>query len=363
MDKLRKIKEYFPIYKRGWIVYIAAMLTATAVLTLLQYISESDRHVPLIFVLVALVVSLCTDGYFYGILTAVTGVFTANYTFTYPYSKMDFTLSGYPLTFVTMLAVSVAVCTLATRLKRQEQLRTESEKEKVRANLLRAISHDLRTPLTAISGSISAVLDGNVENEQQKRELLEDARTDAEWLYRMVENLLSITKITDDKMGGLNKQDEMLEEVLAEVALKFRKYSPDVKLSVSVPDELMFVPMDAVLIEQVLINFLNNAVAHGVNTSHIRMKAEVDDKYAVISVTDNGAGIAAGDLEHIFDGTHKFSNSSSPDKGRSLGIGLSVCKTIIEAHGGGISASNTPEGGACFSFTLPLGGHNIEYQG
>ena len=107
MDKLRKLKEYFPIYRQGWVVYIAAMLTATVVLRLLQHISESDRHVPLIFVLVALVVSLCTDGYFYGILTAVTGVFTANYTFTYPYSKMDFTLSGYPLTFVTMLAVSV----------------------------------------------------------------------------------------------------------------------------------------------------------------------------------------------------------------------------------------------------------------
>ena len=361
MEKLKKIKQYFPIYKQGWVIYLTAMLFATAVLALLQQISESDRHVPLVFVLVALVVSLCTDGYFYGILTAVTGVFTANYTFTYPYSKMDFTLSGYPMTFVTMLAVSVAVCTLATRLKRQEQLRRESEKEKMRANLLRAISHDLRTPPTSISGSISAVLDGNVETEQQKRELLEDARTDAEWLYRMVENLLSITKITDDKMGGINKQDEVLEEVLGEAALKFRKYSPDVKLAVTVPEELLFVPMDGVLIEQVLINLLNNAVLHGEHTTGIRMEAKLEKDCAVISVTDNGKGLDPGNLKYIFDGTHKFSNSSSPDKGRSLGIGLSVCKTIIEAHGGKISASNAPEGGACFSFTLPIGGDSSEY--
>lgn len=361
MDKLKKLKQYLPIYKQGWMIYIAAMLFATVTLTLMRQISESDRHVPLIFVLVALVVSLCTEGYFYGILTAVTGVFTANYTFTYPYSQMDFTLSGYPLTFVTMLAVSLAVCTLATRLKRQEHLRRESEKEKVRANLLRAISHDLRTPLTSISGSISAVLDGNVENEQQERELLEDARKDAEWLYRMVENLLSITKITDDGMQSITKRDELLEEVLGEAAQKFRKHNPDVKLSVSAPKELLFVPMDAVLIEQVLINFLNNAVLHGEKTSQICMKAQVYGKQAVISVTDDGKGIDPGDLEFIFDGTHKFSGSSSPDKSRSLGIGLSVCKTIIEAHGGEISASNAPEGGACFSFTLPLGGNNLEY--
>lgn len=330
---------------------------------LMQDVFSVPEQVTTSFAFAVFLISLLTDGYFWGLAAAGVSVILVNYAFTFPYFQINFRIPSNFISAVVMTIISVLTSALTTKVKRQEALKAETEKEKMRANLLRAISHDLRTPLTAISGSISAVLDGNVENEQQKRELLEDARTDAEWLYRMVENLLSITKITDDKMGGLNKQDEMLEEVLAEVALKFRKYSPDVKLSVSVPDELMFVPMDAVLIEQVLINFLNNAVAHGVNTSHIRMKAEVDDKYAVISVTDNGAGIAAGDLEHIFDGTHKFSNSSSPDKGRSLGIGLSVCKTIIEAHGGGISASNTPEGGACFSFTLPLGGHNIEYQG
>lgn len=361
MNKLEKIKQYFPIYKQGWIIYFAAMMFALAILSLLQQISESDRHVPLVFVLVVLVVSLATDGYFYGILASVTGVFTANYTFTYPYAKMDFTLSGYPLTFVTMLAVSVAVCTLATRLKRQEQLRLESEKEKMRANLLRAISHDLRTPLTSISGSISAVLDGNVKTEQQKRELLEDARTDAEWLYRMVENLLSITKITGEQMNCLNKREEALEELFGAVAIKFRKHSPDVKLTVTVPEELLLVPMDGVLIEQVLINLLNNAVLHGEHTTGIRMEAKLEKDYAVISVTDNGKGLDSGNLEHIFDGTHKFSNSSLPDKGRSLGIGLSVCKTIIEAHGGKISASNAPEGGACFSFTLPIGGDSSEY--
>ena len=362
MKKLRTLKKYFPVYKQGWITYISAMLLASLTLTLMQQISDSDQHVPLVFVLVALLVSLLTEGYFYGILTSVTGVFTANYTFTYPYAKMDFSLSGYPLTFITMLAVSMAVCTLATRLKRQEQLRRESEKEKMRANLLRAISHDLRTPLTAISGSISAVLEGQLSAEQG-RELLEDARKDADWLYRMVENLLSITRITDDKSYSLSKRPEALEEVLGEAVIKFKKYSGDTRISVSVPDELLFVPMDAVLIEQVLINLMNNAVMHGEYTTLISVKAEKDGDSAAISVSDNGKGIAPGDIEHIFDANSKLSSNDTADRSRSLGIGLSVCKTIIEAHGGSITASNIPEGGACFRFILPLGGDGIEYQG
>ena len=189
MKKFKKLKEYCPIYAKGWVVYIVSMLLAMLLCTLLQPFGSSDRHVPLVFILVSLVVSLLTEGYFYGVLSAFTGVITANYTFTFPYAKLDFSLSGYPLTFFTMLAVSVVVCALTTRLKLQEKLKSEAEKERMRANLLRAISHDLRTPLTGISGAISAVLDGEDLDEAQNRELLRGAKEEADWLYGMVENL------------------------------------------------------------------------------------------------------------------------------------------------------------------------------
>ena len=149
------------------------MGAASLVCIALQQVSTSDVHVPIIFVLMVLVVSLLTEGYFYGILAALTSVVAVNYAFTQPYMQIDFSPYGYPLTFMTMLAVGVAVSALMTRVQQQEKLRLETEREKLRANLLRGMSHDLRTPLTGISGSISAVLDNaDVLTEEQKRELL-----------------------------------------------------------------------------------------------------------------------------------------------------------------------------------------------
>ena len=211
------LSNYFPMSFKGWIVYVLSMLTACAMSTLMRNAPSTDVYVPLIFVLAVLITAIMTEGYFYGILASVTSVVAVNWAFTYPYMKINFSIYGYPLTFLTMLAVGCAVSTLTSRLKEQEKIKTESEREKTRANLLRAISHDLRTPLTSISGSIGVVLDddGSLTGEQ-KRELLAGAKTDAEWLCRMVENLLSITRMSDGQTGTLKIQDEMLEEVISE---------------------------------------------------------------------------------------------------------------------------------------------------
>ncbi len=361
MNKFKKLKEYLPIYVKGWIIYLGSMLFAVFLCTLLHPYGSDDRHVPLIFVLVSLLVSLLTEGYFYGVLSAFTGVITANYIFTFPYIELDFSLSGYPLTFFTMLAVSVVVCALTTRLKQQEKLKSEAEKERMRANLLRAISHDLRSPLTGISGAISAVLEGNCSNDEQAKDLLQGAKEDADWLYSMVENLLSITRIVNDRVNGITKREEMLEEIFSDAVVKFRRYHPEVALSVSVPDELMFVPMDGVLIQQVITNILDNAVLHGETTDKIWIKARTDGEFLRISIADNGKGIPKDALEHLFDSNYKFSKETRIDKSRSLGIGLSVCKTIVESHGGKIGAYNTETGGACFEFTLPLEDNGNEY--
>ena len=358
---LQKLKTYAPLSLRGWLVYLVSMMIASLVCIMLQHVSASDVHVPIIFVLVVLVVSLLTEGYFYGILAALTSVVAVNYAFTSPYMQIDFTPYGYPLTFMTMLAVGIAVSTLMTRVQKQEKLKLETEREKFRANLLRGMSHDLRTPLTGISGSISAVLDsGDRLSPEQKRELLEGARDDADWLCRMVENLLSITRIGDQSVASLHTQEEALEEVIGAAVLSFRKRNPSVAVDVSVPDSLLMVPIDPVLIQQVLQNLMDNAVIHGRTTDHIRVEASAAGGMAVVSVLDNGDGIPNSYLDHLFDGSIALSGPQSSDRTRSLGIGLSVCRAIIQAHGGTISARNNPEGGACFSFTLPLGGQYDE---
>lgn len=358
INKLKpRLKEWFPLSLRGWLVLGGALSAAALICGLLMIGTTSDVHVPMIFVLAVLVVSLLTDGYFYGLLAAGLSVVGVNYAFTFPYLKLDFSIYGYPLTFMTMLTVGLATSTLASRLKEQERLRAESEREKVRANLLRAVSHDLRTPLTAISGSITTVLEGgSTLSESEQRELLTDAKNDAEWLCRMVENLLSVTRVGSNGPRGIVKTDELLEEVIGEAVHSFRKKHSDIGLSVSAPEEMLMIPMDAMLIEQVLINLMENAAAHGKSTTHIHVTATLSNRTVEIRVRDNGQGIAPQLLPHLFDGNLPLAVHNADSRG-SMGIGLNVCRTIVEAHGGEIRAQNA-DPGAEFCFTLPLGEEN-----
>lgn len=313
-----------------------------------------DVQITPIFILAILIVSRFTDGYFYGIFAALISLFGVNYAFTIPYFALNFTMSGYPLTFAVMLCVSIMVSALTTRMKKQERIKAEIENEKNRANLLRAISHDIRTPLTSIIGSSSAFLDnGEKLSEASKKELVADIRDEASWLVRVVENVLSVTKINGSSAKIL-KEDEVVEEIIGEAARKYKKQFSSPPLETSVPDTMLFVPMDATLIEQVIFNLLENAVIHGKNATKISLSVKKHSKEAVFSVTDNGVGIEKSLLPHLFDGTFVHDKENSSDTKRNMGIGLSVCKTIIAAHGGTIRASNRKSGGARFEFSLPL---------
>ena len=348
-------KEYFPMSMRGWSIFIVVMGLASLTCLALKTIASTDTHVPLVFVLAVLVTALMTEGYFYGFMASVLSVFAVNWAFTFPYMKLDFTIYGYPLTFLTMLAVGFAVSTLATRVKAQEKLKAETRQEKMRANLLRAVSHDLRTPLTSISGVLGVVLeDDNPLDEQQRKMLLSDAKKDAEWLCSMVENLLSITRMSGESGGKLNLESELLEEIIGETIARFRKRNSTVELAVSVPEEPVFAMMDAMLVEQVLYNLLENALIHGEKTDKISIVVETRNNMVEISVRDNGVGIKPELLPLLFDGGPALASMSANDDKRFMGIGLSVCSTIISAHGGSISANNLSEGGAEFVFSLPL---------
>jgi len=336
---------------RDWLITLGLLLLGYGLSSLLLLADPGGGFVSMIFVLMVVLTARLTDGYACGVAASFVGVICVNYVFTFPYWEFNFTISGYPLTFITMLSVSLIVSALTTQNKRQEQLRLENERETMRANLLRAVSHDLRTPLTSIVGATSAILENDARLDgEQRMALLRNVRDEAQWLVRMVENLLSITRMSDGS-PQLNKELEAAEEVLASVAGKFRQRFDGIELVLSAPREPLFVPMDAILIEQVLLNLLENAACHGGST-RIELSVERQDA-AVFTVRDNGRGIADDVLPDIFSPALR-SRSHASDNRRNMGIGLSVCSSIVKAHGGTMSAANGHAAGAVFRFTLPL---------
>lgn len=329
---------------------------ALAFCLFLREFEHTDSFAPMIFILAVFLVARFTDGFFYGVAASVAGVLAVNYVFTYPYFKFNFSLAGYPLTIVCMLAVSLVTSALTTQTKLQETLRMEMEREKTRSQLLSSVSHDLRTPLTVILGANSAVIEGyDMLTPKEAKALLGEVNNEAQWLIRVVENLLTVTRMDTNRAGLLRKQPEVAEEPLSEAVTRFHTRFPDYSVTVKVPDEVLIVPMDATLIEQVLINLLENAVMHAKGSNRAELRVRREEGFAVFEVTDNGSGIARQKLPHLFDGSLATDRAHRSGESRNMGIGLSVCAGIVAAHGGKMSAENVKGGGARFRFTLPLG--------
>ena len=340
----------FPVSRRDFLITAAILLCAVGLCLILWLAGSIDGFAAPVFVLAVLLVSRLTTGYLFGLIATVLGMVCVNFVFTYPYWAFNLSLSGYPLTFFTLLMVSLITSTLTAQAKRQARLLAESEREKMRANLLRSVSHDIRTPLTSIVGSTSAVLENPSLSDREQRELLENAREEAQWLIRVVENLLSITRM-GDAQARIAKEPEPAEEVLGTAAQKFRRRFPQVSVTVSAPEELLMVPMDPILIEQVLANLLENAAVHG-RAANIALLLEAEEGAARVTVRDDGQGIPKKDLDALFDGRLKSRRPPDGDGKRNMGLGLSVCRAIVLAHGGTITARNLPQG-AELSFRLP----------
>lgn len=239
-------------------------------------------------------------------------------------------------------------------LEQSQELLLESEKEKMRSNLLRAVSHDLRTPLTGMIGASSAYLDAKTFlDEEYKDQLIQGIYDDANWLLNMVENLLSVTKIDQTRENAtVAKQAEPLEEVVSEALMRFKKRYPDSPVNVKIPSEFLMIPMDVTLIEQVIINLLENAVVHGKGERPIDLFVEKSETDVIFHIRDYGKGIPKEHIPFIFDG-YSLSQTEHNDTHKGMGIGLSICKTIILAHQGQIDAISYEEG-AEFLFRLPL---------
>lgn len=340
---------------------IFILLCAALVCSFLRSMDDGDIYVAMIFLLAVAIVSRMTSGYAYGIAASVVSVIGINYVFTAPYYEFSLSISGYPLSFASMLIVSITTSAMTSQIKAQEKQRYKVQIEEMRANLLRAVSHDLRTPLTSISGAASVLVQHPEMPREKQESLLKEIIDDSDWLVRMVENLLSITRINATP-ASLSKKSEVAEEIISESVRKFRKRFKDLPVEICLPEELVFVPMDAILIEQVITNLLENVAFHGETASKCWIRLSQDGENAVFSIEDNGVGIPPKLLPTIFESSITRPQQPTSDTTRSMGIGLSVCRAIILAHGGQIDADNRPEGGARFRFYLPMKEENYEFN-
>ncbi len=250
-----------------------------------------------------------------------------------------------------MLASQAALAIERQQMEEESQrVLMASEKEKMRSNLLRAISHDLRTPLTGILGASSAILE-NYDSFDKITclKLIGDIREDSQWLIRMVENLLSVTRIQEETMKVI-KTPEVAEEIIIEAAGRIKKRFPDREILIAIPDDLLLVPMDGTLILQVLINLLENAAKYSIPDEPIHLSLEKRNNDAIFEVSDYGP-LKASEVCCQEDPTEK---SPVSDSVRGMGIGLSICRSIVNAHEGVLDSRLNGHGGMVVSFSLPL---------
>ncbi len=229
----------------------------------------------------------------------------------------------------------------------------ETQQERLRSNLLRAISHDLRTPLTSISGNAGVLMEKSIVlEEEKKQELYRAIYDDSMWLVNLTENLLSITRIENGTMQ-LKMNAQLLDDVFREALSHLDRQAKEHYIAVELPDDLLMAKMDVRLIIQVIINIVNNAVKYTPEGSHIVLRAQKQDNMVAVSIADDGPGIPDEAKVHLFDMFYTVSQGKA-DNRRGLGLGLNLCRLIITAHGGTIAVADNYPHGAIFTFTLPL---------
>lgn len=374
--QLRRLLRRIPPVPRDILVTAVFLWGAFWASGILISHTGGENNSALVFVLAVVLISLLTTGYFYGIAASIVGALCINVFFMAPYAQFSLTRAGYPVAMLSMLTISCVVCALTARVKKQafeaaqrekkakalfemnEKLNAEkaaiqlqSEREAIRGNILRAVSHDLRTPLTAISGTVSVLL-SSADVSPKNLGMLTDIKQDADALIVMVENLLSVTRLQDGSFP-LKKQEEMLEEVAGDALLTTKRHFPDCQIAMDLSEDILYLPMDPLLIKQVIVNLLENAIRHSGDREHIQLRLFRQDDYAVVEVRDHGRGLLPEVCQAIQSGK-PLPQSLSGDTTRGMGIGLSVCQRIIKAHGGFFAAGNDPKGGAVFRFGLPM---------
>lgn len=342
-------------------ITVGVFAAATGVCILLDYFRLSDLNFLIIYVFGILVTAIFTKGVIFSSLLSVVSVFGYNFFFTEPRYTFHFNDQMYFATFILMFAVGIITSLITAQLKsrmaqinalniEKEQLKSSAEKEQLKATLLRSISHDLRTPLTTMKNGAELLIDNPNIDENDRNEILSDIVAKSAWMVRLVENLLSLSRIDSENLT-VRKSPEALEEIIPQAVRNVQGILGKRKIHYDMPSDFLLIPMDATLIIQTIVNILTNAVRHTADDGNIWIKVWNTGKHAVFRFTNDGEPISENDLPHIFE---MYYTAGDCKQGKGVGIGLAVCQLIVTAHGGEIEARNTDDKKVAFEFTLPM---------
>ena len=335
---------------------LASQAMATAIAIWVDSLRFSDATAVIVFVLGVLVTAILTDGPIYSLVASVISILCYNYFLISPRGSLQIEGHDYAGTISAMFVFALLASYLVTSLRRSVHQSMEAmlvaEREQMRATMLRSVSHDLRTPLTSISGNADMLLDEEAHlSSQSRKQLLQDISDDATWLRTVVENLLAITRLEDGDVA-LNTEVELVDDVIEEAIRHISREASQHTIVVEPSNELLLARMDPQLIVQVIVNLVNNAITHTQAGSTIVISSYREESMVAIEVVDNGPGIADEDKGQIFEPFYS-ARTGTADSSRSVGLGLALCRTIVQAHGGSIHVSDVAPQGSRFVFTLP----------
>ena len=312
----------------------------------------------------AVVVAAAKLGLRPAIATAFIGVVAFDFFFVPPRLTFSVTDKEYLVTFFGFIVIGVTISSLVAKVRKQsqeqahlsrqaEQARILQAQDNLERALLNSISHDLRTPLVSITGAISALRgkEGDHLSSHARRELMETAYDEAERLNRFVGNLLDMTRIEAGALR-LNIEPCDIQELVGCALSAMETRLADRTVLVDLPAGLTLVPLDMVIMIQVLVNLLDNANKYAADGSQIEIRASADNDWLSIQVSDRGPGVPEPELARLFD---KFYRIAVPERVGGTGLGLSICKGFVEAHGGKIGAKNRDAGGLTIEIKLPMG--------
>jgi len=345
--------------RRGWALRYGAAIAAVSLCTLVDWALLCGLE-PFNLVMTYLLVVVLAAFYLgrgAAILAAVLGILCFDFFFVPPYLTLVVDDPQYLLTFAVMLLVGVVISSLAANVRRQAGLAAEAqlhaEKERLRNSLLSAISHDLRTPLSAMLGASSSLADEDSKlDAESRRALSRDILEASRRMHELVNKVLEMARLQSGRIE-LKLEWYPLEELVGSVLLRLKEPLQNRPVSVELPDESPWMSVDGRLIEQVLANLIENAVKYTPDATPIHISAKRDGETLEVAIADEGPGLAAGTEEQVFE---KFYQARREGAG-GVGLGLTICRIIVEAHGGTIQAAPSGPGrGARFVFTLPVKG-------
>ena len=341
------------------LITVLILAAATGIGNIFWYFSFT-KNIISVYILGTLLTSLFTKSYFCGFLSSFSSVLLFNFCFTEPRLTLHAYERGYPVTFAIMLIVSIITVTLAIQnirnAEEKERAAVRAKNEQLRADLLRTISHDLRTPLTSISGNASNLISNyEMMDAPTRKQTFLDIYNDSMWLINLVENILSISRIEDGRMN-LSISTELVSEVFEEALRHTNRHSAQHTITVQMADDLLLAHMDAKLVVQVLINLVDNAIKYSPEHSKITIRLQKRTGFVRIEIEDQGIGIPQSEYHKIFQ---RFYRGTAPEvrEKSGTGIGLYLSRQIIEQHGGTITvASGKVRKGSTFLIQLPENG-------